>query len=237
MNAAPAADAGGCLTPLNGRAGELTSVLIHPAGGGLGAYLGLAAMLSRRGMVHGLRASGLRPGEEPDRTIEALTARYLPLIEALPDRPGLLAGWSLGGILAWELAVRLAVTGPPPAVLLIDSLAAPLPGHRIARTDLRAAVLSELAGEPDPAVRERALRTADAHLSAAAGYLARSVHLGPALLITCAGEERAGQAEHWARHCPGLRAREIPGGHFDVFTGENLALIRRHLDDFLSGRT
>ncbi|MGW0535101.1 thioesterase domain-containing protein [Streptomyces sp. NPDC003032] len=113
------------LTPFERRPGGLNTVVFHPAGGGLGQYVTPLSRLSRRGPVHGVRAMGLIPGEEPDRTVDAMAERYVGLIRDLPDRSDLLVGWSLGGLLAWEAAARLSMDGPAPAVVMIDSFAEP----------------------------------------------------------------------------------------------------------------
>lgn len=223
-------------TPIAGAVapGPVTTVLIHPAGGGLGDYLALAARLGRRGPVYGLRGSGLAAGEQPDRSVAAMVRRYRHALLTLPTAPTLLAGWSLGGILAWELAGELATNGTRPAVVMIDSLALTLPGQRVNRSALHSAVRRYVVPGAEKSALNRALSTADAHLEAAARHAVRTRHDGAALLLTCDGEEREHQVEHWTRGCPRLRHRQIPGGHFDVFGPAALPVMFGHLDKFLT---
>ncbi len=105
------------LTPFGRRPGALDTVVFHPAGG-LGQYVTLLSRPARRGPVHGARAVGLVPGEEPDRTVDAMVERCPELIRDLPERPNLLVGWSLGGLSIRGLVdrVRRAVRagGPHP---------------------------------------------------------------------------------------------------------------------------
>ncbi|WP_420878168.1 thioesterase domain-containing protein [Sorangium cellulosum] len=99
--------------------------LVHAAGGGVDMYRELAFRLGGRRRVYALRAPGLsaeaaRPAAP---TVEALVAPYRALIEQVcPGARLLLGGWSLGGVLAFELARQLARAGRDvPLVALIDS--------------------------------------------------------------------------------------------------------------------
>ncbi|MFD4634013.1 alpha/beta fold hydrolase [Streptomyces sp. NPDC058284] len=150
------------LTPFGRQSGALNTVVFHPAGGGLGQYVTLLSRLARRGPVHGVRAMGLVPGEEPGRTVDAMVERYLGLIRDLPDRPNLLVGWSLGGLLAWEAGTRLAAEGPAPAVVMIDSFAEPWSAYGKPREGLLADIRRGGLVPMGPAAAEAAGRTAEA---------------------------------------------------------------------------
>ena len=59
-------------------------------------------------------------------SIDELAAGYLKTIERLGDEaPSLLGGWSMGGIIAMEMAHQLAGHGTPPS--LVALLDAPMP--------------------------------------------------------------------------------------------------------------
>ncbi|WP_437759742.1 amino acid adenylation domain-containing protein [Sorangium sp. So ce1389] len=99
--------------------------LVHAAGGGVDMYRDLAFRLGARRRVYGLRAPGLSAeGERAAApSVEALVAPYRALIEEVcPRGPLLLGGWSLGGVLAFELGRQLVRAGREvPLVALIDS--------------------------------------------------------------------------------------------------------------------
>jgi thioesterase domain-containing protein len=146
-------------------------VLLHPSGGSLGQYLGLVAHLTRhRGMVHGVRAAGLDAGELPEDSVDTMADRYLRLLRSLPAPPDLLIGWSLGGVLAWELACRLAREGRLPSVVMVDSFAEPWSACHTARDELLARILHRSPAPEAPEAGERAARTAAAHLTASAAH-------------------------------------------------------------------
>lgn len=62
--------------------------------------------------VYGVRARGLNPGEAPEQSVEEMAQSYVQVIrEHQPEGPYRLAGYSFGGLLAYETARRLAAQG------------------------------------------------------------------------------------------------------------------------------
>ncbi|HYO14895.1 MAG TPA: amino acid adenylation domain-containing protein, partial [Thermoanaerobaculia bacterium] len=98
--------------------------LVHPVGGSALCYHRLAALLGGDRPVYGLQAQGLRPGEEPHETIEDMAAFYVEQIRRVaPEGPYHLGGWSLGGVVAFEVARQLVQDGAPVDLLaLLDAV-------------------------------------------------------------------------------------------------------------------
>jgi len=100
--------------------GPATVVFLHHGGGTVLAYLELARRL--RGLrVYGIQAEALATGRSTLTSVEAMAERYLALLdEAAPGGELVCAGWSSGGLIAFEMARRRAATGQgaPPVVLL-----------------------------------------------------------------------------------------------------------------------
>jgi len=93
---------------------------IHPAGGSVASYAALARALGDR-PVWALQARGLALGEEPRTSIEEMAAAYVKSLRCLQAAgPYALLGWSLGGLIAYEMALQLAAAGErvEPLVLL-----------------------------------------------------------------------------------------------------------------------
>jgi enterobactin synthetase component F len=96
--------------------------LVHPAGGIAWGYRNLARALSPR-RVHGLQSPALDAGRPLPESLDALAHAYVDRILAVqPDGPFHLGGWSVGGIVAQAMAVRLRELGREVGVLaLLDS--------------------------------------------------------------------------------------------------------------------
>lgn len=77
--------------------------------------------------VHGIRSAGFDPGRASVDSLEEMAADYVDQICRLaPDGPVLLAGYSAGAVIAFEMAVQLDRAGrPPPFLGLVDP---PIPG-------------------------------------------------------------------------------------------------------------
>jgi amino acid adenylation domain-containing protein len=97
--------------------------LVHAVGGTVHPYAPLAAALAGTFGVHGIQAAGLDPGTAPAGSIEAMADAYTAaILGAQPTGPYHLAGWSLGGVLAYEIAGRLEEAGRQVAFLgLLDA--------------------------------------------------------------------------------------------------------------------
>ncbi|MFF4734697.1 amino acid adenylation domain-containing protein [Streptomyces sp. NPDC001262] len=99
--------------------------LLHPVGGHVFCYRALATALGTGRPVHGLTAPGLAedaPEPQP-RTVEDLAAAHVRALRRVqPAGPYHLAGWSFGGLLAYEAAAQLRAAGEEVAgVALLDS--------------------------------------------------------------------------------------------------------------------
>ena len=104
---------------------------VHPAGGFASGFVELARALGSDRPFYGLRAAGIEAGEVPLRTVEAMAASYLDAItEVQPDGPLHLGGWSLGGLVAFEMARQAEASGRAVASLSLLDIPAPPPGDR-----------------------------------------------------------------------------------------------------------
>nr|WP_255428606.1 non-ribosomal peptide synthetase [Corallococcus sp. AB038B] len=116
------------LVPLEkGDAGLRPLFLVHPGGGNVLAYPELARLLGPQQPVFGLQARGLQAGHAVVETVEEMATLYVAAIRAeQPEGPYRLAGWSLGGVIAFEMARQLRAQGQ--AVGLLALLDAYVPG-------------------------------------------------------------------------------------------------------------
>ncbi len=86
--------------------------VVHPAGGIAWNYRTLALALQPARTVHGLQSPALDPRQAMPSSIEVMANDYVQRIATLqPQGPVHLLGWSVGGILAQAMAVRLHEIG------------------------------------------------------------------------------------------------------------------------------
>jgi amino acid adenylation domain-containing protein len=123
--ARPASGGGGAavehdpLVLLGPPAGGPPLFLVHPVGGDVLCYRELveamvpaAAAADGRGPIYGLRARGLEDGQAPWSGIDEMAERYAAAVRAAhPAGAVRLGGWSLGGVVAFEMARRLGEAG------------------------------------------------------------------------------------------------------------------------------
>ncbi|MEV6976426.1 amino acid adenylation domain-containing protein [Kitasatospora sp. NPDC093806] len=116
-------------TPVR-RAGEVLVVLregtgdplycVHPSGGSVAWYLPLARALPPGRPVIGLQARGIDGGTDAD-TMAGLAEDYVRQLRThRPQGPYTLLGWSMGGNIAQEMAIRLTAAGERVELLLLE---------------------------------------------------------------------------------------------------------------------
>ena len=93
--------------------GELPPLyLVHEPSGDPLVYTSLAALMSPSLPVYALQALGVHALEHPPETLEALARCHVAAIRRhQPQGPYRLAGWSMGGVIAYEMAMQLRAQG------------------------------------------------------------------------------------------------------------------------------
>jgi amino acid adenylation domain-containing protein len=96
---------------------------VHAVGGGVFNYVELANRLSQDRPFYAFQSRGLYDGLAPHTSIRDMATDYLAeLREAQPQGPYLLGGWSMGGVVAFEMAHQLEKVGEQVELLtMVDS--------------------------------------------------------------------------------------------------------------------
>jgi amino acid adenylation domain-containing protein len=98
------------LVPLRTKGEATPCFFVHPAGGNVLCYRGLAEKLCRP--FYGLQAPGLSGEQPPLDNIEKMATLYRRTIQYAQSRgPYVLGGWSSGGTIAFEIARQLEAQG------------------------------------------------------------------------------------------------------------------------------
>ena len=139
--------------------------LVHPAGGIAWGYRELAQRLAGDRDVWGIQSPALDPYRPEPRSLTELATGYAALIRSVADGPVHLAGWSVGGIIAQEMAAQMQTTDSPVGVVaLLDAYPAdcwrdePEPDEKAALGALLTIAGHDPSEHPDIVSREQVLR-------------------------------------------------------------------------------
>ena len=128
------------LVTLNSEGSRPPLFCVHPVGGSVLCYRELAQQLGPRQPFYAFQVPESTSEEKLD-SIEAMASYYLNLLKGVqPHGPYSLGGWSMGGVVAFEMAQQLGYAGEEVRLLaLIDSYA-PSNDGAIAEVDPRSIV-------------------------------------------------------------------------------------------------
>ncbi|MER7004847.1 alpha/beta fold hydrolase [Dactylosporangium sp. NPDC000555] len=204
--------------------------LVPAVSGSPYSYLGLRALLPADQPAMTFEGPGLSGSDPPPSTVEELAAHYLTAIRRhRPQGPYLLAGWSFGGTVAFEMAHQLTAAGARVALLALVDGAVPATFASPDEDEVAAAFTRDLAGygitadalEPD--LWQRRFEVFRANMRAYRAYRAR-VWPGPAVLIR--GATSTEPTAGWHAWCHGPVAEcVVPGDHYSMWEPANVGAV------------
>ena len=99
---------------------KLPFFCVHPADGSALGYFELARALGEDQPFYGLQAYGIEEGQVALTSIEQMAETYVSAIRTIQAAgPYLLGGWSLGGVIAFEMARQLQAAGEEVGLLAL----------------------------------------------------------------------------------------------------------------------
>jgi amino acid adenylation domain-containing protein len=100
------------LVPIKPNGTKTPLYIVHGAGMNVLIYKAMSQQMDADQPVYGLQAKGLNGTDEPSESVEAMAADYVAaIVAANPHGPYALAGYSFGGIIAFEMARQLLAAG------------------------------------------------------------------------------------------------------------------------------
>jgi thioesterase domain-containing protein len=216
------------LVALGKGSGATPAFLVHALGGSVLPYRGLAARLAHPAC--GIEAPGSDGQAAPLDCIEAMAATYIDEIRA-HGAPAvwLLAGWSLGGVVAFEMSRQLAQVGLRACAALLDSRGL------VERDGSAQPPEPPLSPMENNDVREALRATHAAHLSALARY--RPGRTTAPLLVVRATDVAGASDDDlgFAALAKGpLVTLAVPASHTGLLAPPAVDLVARALDDFFA---
>lgn len=213
-------------------------LILPGAGAGFVPYARLAAGLSDEldVGVDFVRAVGLLPGESPEYSVAQMAASVLDQLNGARTAPRSVFGWSLGGLVGWEVCVALAARGCQPDLVIVDSSPRPGPGEPGEQERVRNQIIGELGPHANQQTIDQVLRTLAAQSAAFAAYRAQETYPGRVLLLTCAPHdtpERVAAVRLWRELAPRLTVGQLEAGHHQVFEPARLPQLVAEVGAFL----
>jgi thioesterase domain-containing protein len=215
------------LVPLGGDGDGAPVFLVHGVGGTVLSYRELAARLGPDHACLGVEARGIDDREPPLDCVEAMAAAYIDEIRGNGAPPvWLLAGWSFGGVVAFEMSIQLGRAGSPVRAALLDSRG----------LTERTTFPSGEAIDAGPAqVDERLRATHAAHLTALARYRPGHTH-APLLIIRAT--QASGTIDESLGFAPLARGPidtlAIPTGHEGLLVPPHVDSVAQALERFFA---
>jgi amino acid adenylation domain-containing protein len=216
---------------------------------GADMYRALAHQLAPDLQVYGLFSQKeidvleLAPDQDmPPLSIESLAEDYLTLIRRIrPHGPYLLGGFSIGGMIAYEVANRLRAAGEEVSLLALLDCAPPGRGirHLAERTWRRLRLLRERGWKYlthvstvfHHEIKHRNVpgqRRIKAYARAIRAYRPKP-YAAPVLLVQSEHDPHAKPGYGWEALAPQIEFERIPGRHMTVLEPANAALLAQHL--------
>ena len=101
-------------------------LLVHPAGGQVVHYRGLLAHAPAQQPLFAFEAAGLRGDTAPDTSLPRMASRYLQAMQTIKSKEAYtLGGWSVGGLVSFEMAKQLVDAGEEVERLVVIDTPAP----------------------------------------------------------------------------------------------------------------
>ena len=145
------------LVSMNRAASGRPFFFAHEAGGNVFCYADLARHLGTGRPVYGIQSEGFVNQDTASTRLEDMAAGYVRAIRTVqPEGPYLLGGWSMGGVLAYEMARQLISRRNEVALLALFDARPPMLVPQGERTDDPhiTAAFARYLGLPDEAIRE-----------------------------------------------------------------------------------
>ena len=183
---------------------------VHATGGDVACYRGLASLLEDHFPIAGLPAPPVLPAD-----LNELAGHHVSTLADVIDRDVILGGWSLGGVVALEVARRLRQRGVQvPLVLLLDS--------RLPRSNVPVPIDSRL-DSVDERLAER-LTTSSERLLALWRDHEMEPYDGDVLLVKAASEDNS-HMERWRALLPRLAVVRTSVEHHDMMRPPQVAKV------------
>lgn len=108
------------IAPLHAAGHRRPIFMVHPPGGIVVCYRELAQQINSMQPLYGIRSRGLHGHESLPESIKEMAGEYLEAVKSVQSEgPYTIGGWSLGGLVAFEMAHQLIASGEQVTKLIL----------------------------------------------------------------------------------------------------------------------
>jgi len=247
------------LVPIQTDGAKLPLFGVHPGGGNVLCYLHLARLLGPERPFYGLQCPGVDGVREPLATVEEMAEEYVTAIRRVQAHgPYAIAGWSVGGVLAYEMAQRLRASGDDVRLLaIIDSgvlyacaiVTALFPKGEIGVLDMlrlsspeqlaefrrRSAPARLIPDDADERLAGQIFHLFTSNMHAVLNYRPEPYEGKITLFQASEGivKPRFAPAREWPRLCDDVEVHAVPGNHLTLIQEPHVDALARGLAECL----
>jgi thioesterase domain-containing protein/acyl carrier protein len=232
---------------------------VHPGGGNVLCYLELSKQLGKDQPFFGLQCPGIDGILEPLTDAEALASQYVAAVRRVqPHGPYAIGGWSVGGVLAYEMAQQLRAAGEtlsPLAIFdsgilyacalltvlfpkgdtgILDLLRMTSVGQ-LAEFRRRSAPARIIPDNADDELALRVLRLFSSNMHAIINYQAKPYD-APLVLFQAEDalvKKRFEPYGEWQRRCDQVVLQTVPGNHLTMVHQPHVHVLAEKLAKYL----
>jgi thioesterase domain-containing protein len=239
------------LVPVQPEGSKPPFFCVHGVGGNVVGFHELAKRMKPDFPFYGLQSQGLDGKTELHATIESMAAYYLQEIRAVqPKGPYHVGGFSMGGLVAYEMAHQLLAAGEDVGLVVLfdtyatnpksvneslkDLLLHPTWTHiKRLPSELRKKIRRTMIGARLPEYLKKVMRT---NAQAAEQYVLRP-YSGKVILLRAGDTWRVADDPYaaWTQYVGELETIQIRGTHMEILREPNVSTLAERLKNCIHG--
>jgi amino acid adenylation domain-containing protein len=230
--------ASACLVKIKPQGIKKPLFCIHSSSGSADSFTLLAKYLDTEQPLYGLQSKGLDGSSKPLITIEDMAEYYIKAIRTIqPFGPYNLCGWSMGGIVAYEIVQQLKRSGETIGLLALLDISAKECYEQLIALSKKAKELGLLPEQLSNSQTDTLLDVTQANLQAMLNYTIKT-YPGKITVFKAAEQPKEISLDPdlgWSAYAQeGIEVQEILGDHFSILKKPHVEALSENLKFYLA---